>query len=141
MITSEMVTELVEQHIRETGIFLVEVTVKPGNAIRVQVDRPEGISIDECARISRFLIDHLDRDAEDYSLEVSSPGLGAPFRVKQQYLKNSGRNIEVLLTDGRLLNGMLQSVSDDGVILKVKGTEMEIGFGDIKTSKATISFN
>lgn len=136
-----MVTELVEQHIRETGIFLVEVTVKPGNAIRVHLDRPEGISVNECARISRFLNEKLDRDAEDYSLEVSSPGVGTPFRVKQQYQKNSGRAIEVLLKDGRLLKGTLQSVSDDGIILQVKGAEIEIGFGEIKRSKATISFN
>jgi ribosome maturation factor RimP len=141
MITKETVTELVEQQIRETGIFLVEVTVKAGNVIRVHVDRPEGISIDECAGISRFLNNQLDRDTEDYSLEVSSPGLGAPFKVKQQYQKNSGRIIEVLLNDGHLLEGALQTVSDDGIVLKVKGAEKEISFGEIKSSKATISFN
>ena len=65
MITSETIIELVEQHIRGTDIFLVEVVVKPGNAIRVHVDRPEGISIDQCVKISRFLIEQLDRGLKD----------------------------------------------------------------------------
>lgn len=96
MITAEGITELVEQHIKGTETFLVEVLVKAGNAIRVHVDTPEGISIDQCVAISRFLNESLDRDVEDYSLEVSSPGLGAAFKVKQQYEKNMGRDIEVL---------------------------------------------
>ena len=84
MITEEKIRKLVEGHIRESGIFLVEVMVKPGNVIRVHVDTPEGISIKRCVEISRFINGQLDRDVEDYSLEVSSPGVGAPFRVKQQ---------------------------------------------------------
>ena len=141
MITSETIIELVEQHIRGTDIFLVEVVVKPGNAIRVHVDRPEGISIDQCVKISRFLNEQLDRDVEDYSLEVSSPGLGAPFRVKQQYEKNTGRYVEVIQTDGRRQEGKLESVTQETIVLKVKGKDREIRFDEIKKTKAIISFN
>ncbi len=141
MITSENITELVSQHLRETDIFLVEVLVKPGNAIRVHVDRPDGISIDECVKISRFLNESLDRDEEDFSLEVSSPGLGGAFKVKQQYDKNLGRDIEVLYTDGIKVKGKLQNVSDEGVVLNVHGDDEEIRFEEIKTAKAIISFN
>ena len=141
MITNETITKLVEQHIQGTDVFLVEVIVKPGNAIRVHVDRPEGISIDECVQISRFLNGQLDRDVEDYSLEVSSPGLGAPFRVKQQYEKNLGRQIEVTMADGSRLEGKLGKVSEESFILGMKGKEKEIRMDEIKKAKAIVTFN
>jgi ribosome maturation factor RimP len=141
MITTAFISDLVTQHIGGTDIFLVEVLVKPGNAIMVHVDRPEGISIDECVKISRYLNDSLDRDVEDYSLEVSSPGLGGAFRVKQQYEKNLGRDIEVLYTDGIKVKGKLQRVSDEGVVLNVQGDDEDIRFEEIKTAKAIITFN
>ena len=141
MITSEYITDLVTQHIGGTDIFLVEVLVKPGNAITVHVDRPDGISIDECVKISRYLNENLDRDVEDYSLEVSSPGLSGAFKVKQQYEKYLGREIEILYTDGIKVKGKLQKVSDEGVVLNVQGDDEEISFEEIKTAKAIISFN
>jgi len=119
----------------------VEVALNSGNAIRVHVDKPEGISIDECVKISRFLNESLDRDVEDYSLEVSSPGLGGAFKVKQQYEKNLGRDIEVLYTDGIKVKGKLEKVTDEGVILNVQGDDEEIRFEEIKTAKTIISFN
>jgi ribosome maturation factor RimP len=141
MITTEHITELVRQQIGESDIFLVEVLVKSGNAITVHVDRPDGISIDECVKISRHLHESLDRDAEDYSLEVSSPGLSGPLRVKQQYEKNLDRDIEVLYTDGIKVKGKLLKVSDEGIVLNVQGDDEEIGYEEIKTAKAIISFN
>jgi ribosome maturation factor RimP len=141
MITTERVRELVEEHITGTDIFLVEVLVKPGNTIRVNLDRPEGISIDECVKISRFLNESLDRDEEDYALEVSSPGLGEAFRVKEQYEKNLGHDIEVLYKDGIKIRGKLEKVGESGIILTVDGDKEEIDFEEIKTAKAIISFN
>jgi len=141
MITTESITELIAQHLEGSDIFLVEVVVKPGNAIRVHVDSPDGISIDECVKISRFMNESLDRDVEDYSMEVSSPGLGGSFRVKQQYEKNVGRAIEVLYTDGIKVKGKLVSVSEKGIVLMVNGDDEEIGFEEIKTAKAIIAFN
>ena len=141
MITTESITDLIAQHIEGSDVFLVEVLVKPGNAIRVHVDSPEGISIDECVKISRFVNESLDRDVEDYSLEVSSPGLGGSFRVKQQYEKNVGRDIEVLYTDGIKVKGKLVSVEEKRIVLMVNGEDEEIGFEEIKTAKAIIAFN
>ena len=141
MITTESITDLIAQHIEGSDVFLVEVLVKPGNAIRVHVDSPEGISIDDCVKISRFVNESLDRDVEDYSLEVSSPGLGGSFRVKQQYEKNVGRDIEVLYTDGIKVKGKLVSVEEKEIVLMVNGDDEEIGFEEIKTAKAIIAFN
>jgi ribosome maturation factor RimP len=141
MITDEKIIKLVQKHIQETDIFLVEAVVKPGNMIRVHVDRPEGISIDECVGISRFLNGELDRDEEDFSLEVSSPGISAPFKVKQQYEKNVGRTIEVRLDDGDRLEGKLESVAEKAIVLSVKGKQQEIPFEEIVKAKTIISFN
>ena len=141
MISTEHITELITKHIQGSDIFLVDVVVKPGNAIRVHVDTPEGISIDECVSISRFLNESLDRDVEDYSLEVSSPGLGGSFKIRQQYEKNVDHEIEVLFTDGIKERGYLVSVSEGGIVLRVKGDDREIDFKEIKTAKAIIAFN
>jgi ribosome maturation factor RimP len=141
MITERSVQELVERHIRGTDIFLVEVAVRTGNTIRVLVDRPEGISIDECTEISRFLNLELDRDVEDYALEVSSPGLGSPFRVKQQYVKNIGRVIELFLRDGSRLEGELESMAEEGIVLKMKDGAQEIRFDAIRKAREIIAFN
>ena len=141
MIGVEHITELVTKHIQGSDIFVVDVAVKPGNVIRVHVDTPDGISIDECVKISRFLNESLDRDVEDYSLEVSSPGLGGSFKVKQQYEKHVDREIEVLYTAGIKEHGILTSVRDKGIMLRVKGEDKEINFKDIKTAKAIIAFN
>ncbi len=140
MITEELITELVNTHIQGSDIFLVEVTVKSGNAIRVHVDTPEGISIDQCVKISRFLNGELDRDKEDYSLEVSSPGLGAPLRVKQQYEKNVGRVLEIYRTDGERVEGKLDSVRPDHIMIRAKKSETELRFEEIKKAKVIISF-
>jgi len=138
MIGVEHITDLITKHIEGSEIFLVDVHVKPGNLIRVHVDTPDGISIDQCVKISRFLNESLDRDVEDFSLEVSSPGLGGSFKVIQQYEKHVDREVEVLFTDGIKRQGVLVSVSDRGIVLRVKGDEMEIDFEDIKTAKAVI---
>ena len=141
MITAEHIKELITQQIQGSDIFLVDVVVKPGNAIRVHVDTPKGISIDECVNISRFLNESLDRDVEDYSLEVSSPGLGSPFKVKQQYDKNVGRSLEVKQLDGSSITGKLEAVSEDRIALLVKGKTLAINFNEIKSAKTVISFN
>jgi ribosome maturation factor RimP len=141
MITKEKVIALTEQRIKGTDIFLVEVAVKPGNVIRVQLDRPEGITIDQCVEISRYLNGSMDREEEDFSLEVSSPGIGAPFRVKQQYEKNTGHRVEVVLTDGNRLEGTLQTVSDGGIVLVAGKKEMPLTFDQIKRAKEIINFS
>jgi ribosome maturation factor RimP len=141
MITEETIIELVRQHIQGSDIFLVEAVVRPGNMIKVHVDRPEGITIQECVLISRFVNGQLDRELNDFSLEVSSPGLSSPFKVKQQYVKNIGRTIEVRLEDGERLEGKLERIDENSIILTVRGVDQEIPLDDIVKAKTIISFN
>mgnify|MGYP000756842414 CR=1 FL=1 len=113
MIDKELLRQSVERAIEGTDIFIVDIRVSADNNIVVELDSPESLDIDTCAAVSRAIEKDFDRDAEDYELEVGSAGLTAPFRVRGQYLKNVGNDIEVLTRDGRKLQGVLTAVGDD----------------------------
>lgn len=100
--------------IEGTDIFVVDIKVSPANDIVVEIDSPDSIDVDTCAAITRRIEEVFDREAEDYSLEVGSAGLTAPFKVRGQYMKNIGNEVEVLTCDGRKLKGVLTAVADDG---------------------------
>jgi ribosome maturation factor RimP len=140
MTDKEVIEKLVGEHIGGSGIFLVAVKVSANGKITVLIDRKERITIEECADLSRFIEKHLDREVEDYELQVSSPGLDMPFLVIQQYYKNEGRQIEVTATDGQKYKGILKNVTSGGF-------ELETGAKDKPGSKGKpaeikdISFN
>lgn len=119
MIDKQLLTHTIEQAIEGTQIFIVDVKINPGNAIVVELDSPESIDIDTCASITRKIEATFDRDVEDYELEVGSAGLTAPFKVKGQYLKNVGNEVEVLTSDGRKMQGVLTIVGDDDFTIEV----------------------
>lgn len=127
MIDKQQLTQTVEQAIEGTSIFIVDIKINPGNAIVVEIDSPESIDIDTCAKITRQIEATFDRDVEDYELEVGSAGLTAPFKVKGQYLKNIGNEVEVLTSDGRKLQGVLTTVSDNDFTIEVAKKVKEPG--------------
>ncbi len=119
MIIPEHIRSLVLKKIKGTGIFLVDVNVGPGNTILVHLDTPEGISISECADVNHYLNEVISRDIEDYDLVVSSPGLGSPLKVKEQYSKNLGKDIEVILKNGNKLIGKLLDYTGQELVIEV----------------------
>ena len=119
MIDKQLLTQTIEQAIEGTPIFIVDIKINPGNAIIVEIDSPNSIDIDTCATITRKIEATFDRDIEDYELEVGSAGLTAPFKVKGQYLKNIGNDVEVLTCDGRKLQGTLTAVGDDDFTIEI----------------------
>lgn len=127
MIDKQQLTQTVEQTIEGTSIFIVDIKINPGNAIVVEIDSPESIDIDTCAKITRQIEATFDRDVEDYELEVGSAGLTAPFKVKGQYLKNIGNEVEVLTSDGRKLQGVLTAVGDNDFTIEVAKKVKEPG--------------
>lgn len=154
MIEKTKVDYFLSEILEGTGLFLVDLTVKPSNKILIEIDSFRGVSIDECARVSTLLEGKLDRDIEDFELEVSSPGLGLPFKVLQQYQKNIGKQVSVLLKTGTKYTGKLLEANAEGFKLetsekmKVEGkkkpeviiTVKELKYNDIKTTKAIINF-
>lgn len=149
MVDRNIIEQYLEGMLTGEDIFLVGVKVDHNNRIVLYIDSPEGISIDDCARISRQLEDKLDRDREDFALEVSSPGLDAPFRVIQQYQKNIGKKISIVKAGGEKLEGILTALDEKGIVLEViknkKSSRAErsaivLSFGEIKSARASISF-
>ncbi len=150
---TDKVTALVNEKIADReDLFLVGVKMYPNGKLEVLVDGDNGVSIQDCAAISRHVGFHLEEeDAIDhaYRLEVSSPGIDAPLTSIRQYRKNIGRNIEVKLQDGLIKTGKLLEVSTDHITIgektKEKGKkaieqQSNIPFDHIITTKVLISF-
>lgn len=129
MIDKNVISSIVEQQLEGTDDFLVDVRVSPTNVVTVEIDSMSGVDIDTCARITREIEQQVDREVEDYELEVGSAGLTSPFKVIKQYEKNVGNEIEVLTCDGRKLSGVLQSVDPEAqsFVLTVKEKVKEPG--------------
>ena len=119
---------LVEDKLQDTGYELVVLTISGQNDILVEVDKMEGVDVDFCAELNHYLVEQLDaQGVEDYSLEVGSVSLTAPFVTKMQYQKHLGHDVEVLAADGKKYRGMLVSVDEESfaveteVIVAVEG--------------------
>ena len=120
MIRKDVIAQLVEEKLASSDNYLVDVLIKPGNLIVIEIDNDEGVCVDDCAELSRYLEAHLDRDIEDFELEVGSAGITSPFKVVRQYVKNIGNEVEMLLKSGSKLTGMLKSVDEGGVVVTVE---------------------
>ncbi len=154
MIEKHQIEEIVQSRIADSDLFLVEVKVDTQNNITVTLDSPEGISVDTCVEISQYIESQLDREVDDFALEVSSPGVGQPLKVLPQYTKILNGTVEVLLNNGIKLNGILREANSEGILLEyetkekpegakrpVKVTKTEpYSFGEIKSVKETIVF-
>ena len=110
MIEKSIVKELVEEWLKDKDYFLVSIEISKDNKIVVEIDHADGVWIEDCVELSRYIEEHLDRDKEDFELEVGSAGLGQPFKVLQQYLNYIGKEVEVLDNDGKKTKGILKSV-------------------------------
>ena len=153
MINKETIVKLAKEKLSE-GMFLVDVTVSSANVINVHIDSMHGITIDECIQVSRNIEGNLDRETEDFELQVSSAGLEKPFKVLQQYEKSIDHEVAITLNNGELLKGILKSASNEGVSIettkleKVDGKKKKekvvsshfFSFEEIKTTKTIISF-
>jgi ribosome maturation factor RimP len=148
MIEKQTIREIVEDYLGGTEIFLVGIKVSNANKIIVLADTKNGITIDECASLHHHIESKLDREAEDFELEVSSPGLDSPFLVPEQYHKNEGKRVEVVGTDGLKFAGILKNVNTGGfeleteVRIKGKGKElkdMSFNFENVKSTRVVLT--
>ena len=154
MIEKKTVSQIVEEWLEGKNYFLVEVTVSPDDKIVVEIDHAEGVWIEDCVELSRFIESKLNREEEDYELEVGSAGIGQPFKVLQQYYNHVGSDVEVLTKDGRKLTGVLKDADEEKFVVavqkkvKVEGAKrpklMEedetFRYDEIKYTKYLISF-
>jgi len=120
MIKVSQIESIITDKLNEDDMFVVEILVHSGNKIVVVIDSDNGVPISYCIEISRLIENNFDREDEDFELEVSSAGIGQAFKVKRQYLKNLGRDVEVLENTGRKSAGKLISVNDDDFVVEIE---------------------
>ena len=155
MIDKNVVKKLVEEWLQDKEYVLVSIEISPDDRIVVEIDHADGVWIEDCVALSKYIEDHLNRDEEDYELEVGSAGLGQPFKVPQQYINFIGKEVEVLDADGKKVKGILKAVEGNdftvGVEEKVKvegkkrPVKQEVDhvyqMDKVKYTKYIISFN
>ena len=154
MIDKNVVTRIVEEWLEGKDYFLVDVTVTPDDKIVVEIDHAEGVWIDDCVDLRRYIESKLNREEEDYELEVGSAGIGQPFKVLQQYIIHIGKEVEVLGKDGKKWTGVLMDANEENFTITVqvkvkpegakrpKLVEQNVTFvyDEIKYTKYLISF-
>lgn len=154
MIDRNLVKGFVDEWLQGTDYFLVDVAVSPDDKIVVEIDHAEGVWIEDCVELSRFIESKLNREEEDFELEVGSAGIGQPFKVLQQYKNHVGKEVEALTNDGRKITGVLKSADEDHFVItttkKVKPEgakrpqwveeDVDLNYEEIKYTKYLISF-
>lgn len=154
MIDNQKVKDLVQQWLQDKDYFLTDLVINEDDRIVVEIDHKDGVWIDDCVALSKFIEAHLDRDTEDYELEVGSAGIGQPFKVLQQYLNNVGNEVEVLTCGGVKMSGVLKEADDEGFTVVVKkkvkpegakrpklvDEDMRFAYSEVKVVKAVIKF-
>ena len=155
VIRTEDIRALAEAHLEGTPGFLVDVVVSDGSNIRVIVDHDENTSIEFCMGLSRHIEGSLDREVQDFSLDVTSPGLDQPLKLHRQYLKNVGRDVAVMPVEGAKIEGELKAVEEDHFVVqtrekrRIEGRKAKawveedhtFAYGDVHWTKVIISFN
>ena len=120
MINKETVKALVEEWLQNGDYFLVDIMFGTDDRIVIEIDHADGVWIEDCAELSRFLQEKLGDELGDYELEVGSAGIGQPFKVEQQYINHIGDELEVLSADGKKIQGVLKGVNGREFVLTVK---------------------
>ena len=151
MLLKDNIKEVATKKANEINGFIVDVNISAHNNIEVLFDKENGAHVDDCLIISRHIHSEFDRDVEDYSLIVCSPGLTNAFKVKEQYFKNKGKEVVIKKNDGKRISAVLRDIlSNDDLILdvrkKVKNTknytiqEVVVSLKEIKETKLKINF-
>ncbi|MCM1312622.1 MAG: ribosome assembly cofactor RimP [Bacteroides sp.] len=154
MIDKNKLQAVVSEWLEGKEYFLVGISVDEQNKVVVEIDHKDGVWIEDCCELSRFIEANFDREVEDYELEVGSAGIGQPFKVLQQYVNNIGNDVELLTSEGKKMSGVLARADEDGFVVsvvskkKVEGKkrpqmveeELAFGYADVKWVKVVIDF-
>jgi ribosome maturation factor RimP len=153
MVSKEQIEASVYEWIKKSDAFMVEVKVAPSKVV-VYIDKPEGITLNDCASLNKWLMSEFENDPvwETHELEVSSPGMDQPLRVPQQYLRRIGREVRLLMNNGKVLKGRLTAANDSGIEIAETASNRErkngapaetlrkFDYEELKETKLVISF-
>lgn len=154
MIDKDIVKKIVDEWLSTKDYFLTDLSVSSDDRIVVEIDHKEGVWIDDCVELSKFIEERLNREQEDYELEVGSAGIGQPFKVLQQYVNHIGDDVEALTQGGEKLKGVLKAANEDNFTITVQkkvkpegakrpklvDEDVTMGYADVKSVKYLIKF-
>lgn len=154
LIERKQIEDIANEALKETEVFIVDILISRTNVIQVYIDQQDGVSLDHCMTVHRSIEEKLDREQEDFELQVSSPGLGQPIRVFPQYIKALGQKLDILLQDGDIIKGTLLEARNDGegqeasLVVRLTGTKRKpapeepvvVPINQIKTARVEIDF-
>ena len=146
MIEKIKILELVNSALEGSDKFLVNLKITPDNRIFVDIDGDNGVTIDDCIELSRTIEGQLNRDEEDFELNVGSAGADMPLKLTRQYRKNVGRELEVVTVDGEHAEGTLEDAGEEGIVLRTAGTKkqpaetLRFAYRDIKSARVMVRF-
>lgn len=154
MIDKNKVKDLVAEWLEGKEYFLVDTAVDNQNKITVEIDHKDGVWIEDCCELSKYIEERLDREVEDYELEVGSAGIGQPFKVLQQYINSVGYDVELMTADGKKMEGYLKEADENGFVIvvnekqKIEGkkrpqmveVEKPFKYDEVKWVKSIIDF-
>ena len=154
MINKETLKELVEEWLQGNDYFLVDMTMSDDDRIVIEIDHADGVWIEDCAELSRFLQERLGSELDDYEMEVGSAGIGQPFKVAQQYLNHIGDEVEVTDASGQKVKGVLKAVDGKQFTVTVQEKQVvegkkrpvmadvdkQFSMDDVKSTKYLLAF-
>lgn len=154
MIDKSALENFINKKLEGTDLFLVDISVSEGNIVKVELDSDTSVDIDECVKLTREIESEFDRDKEDYELEVGSVGITSPLKMKRQYTKYVGKEMELVTKDGKKLKGMLKAADPETFVIeseekvKAEGSKRPVvekvdhtfGYGDVKQIKYLLKF-
>ena len=146
MIDKFKVLDIINDVLEGTDKFLINMKITPDNRIFVDIDGDNGVTIDDCIELSRALENGLNRDEEDFELNVSSAGAESPLKMPRQFRRHVGRDVSVVPFEGKPIEGRLAEAGDKEFVVKIKGTKQEapkeytFAYEDVKTVKVILQF-
>lgn len=140
MISKNTVNQLVDEFLTGSDYYLVDLKIGADSRIIIEIDSFNGVSLDVCAALNRFIETKFDREVEDFELEVSSAGLTEPFKVLKQYEKNRGNPVEVLTKSGQKMVGILSAVTENNFTLQIETKVLPAGSKRKITVKEDVTF-
>lgn len=154
MIDKNIIKQLVNEWLADKEYFLVEADVDSQNKISIEIDHKDGVWIEDCCKLSKFVEEHLDREEEDFELEVGSAGIGQPFKVLQQYINSIGYDVELMTAEGKKMEGFMKDANEEGFTFvyeekqRIEGkkrpqmveVERHFAYGEVKWVKNIIEF-
>lgn len=154
MIDKVLLQSVVDEWLSDKEYFLTDLTISADDRILVEIDHKEGVWIEDCVKLSRFIESRFDREETDFELEVGSAGIGQPFKILHQYEIHKGENVDIVLKNGKKLTGTLVNVTPQNFILRItervklegmkrpeiRERDIELNYDDVKATRLRIDF-